>query len=113
MASKKLLIPIYPFLIGVYPVLALYYLNIQEMDPYAIWQAVITSVVITAVISFLYLVIFRSWTRAALPASFTLLLIFTYGHVFNLINVISVAAVVVGRHRTLLVPSPLLSLPTL
>src|SRR6266496_4865955 len=103
MASKKLLIPIYPFLIGVYPVLALYYLNIQEMDPYAIWQAVITSVVITAVISFLYLVIFRSWTRAALPASFTLLLIFTYGHVFNLINGIGVAGVVVGRHRNFMV----------
>ena len=50
-------IPVHPLLIGLYPALTLYYLNIQEIQLAAIW-------------------------RAALPTSFTLLLIFTYGH-FN------------------------------
>jgi hypothetical protein len=90
-------------LIGVYPALTLYYLNIQEIKLAAIWQAIITSLVVTIVVAVFYTLIFRSWARAALPASFTLLLIFTYGHIFNLVSGLNVAGITIGRHRTMII----------
>jgi hypothetical protein len=96
------IVPIHPFLIGVYPIFVLYYLNIKEVAPAAIQQAVITSLVIIAIVAVFYLLILRSWTKAALPVSFTLLLIFTYGHIFNLIDGLNFAGILIGRHRNVI-----------
>jgi hypothetical protein len=97
--SRTDIVPIHPFFVGVYPVFVLYYINIKEVAPAAIQQAVMTSLVITAIVSVFYLLIFRSWTKAALPVSFTLLLLFTYGHIFNLIEGRNFAGILIGRHR--------------
>jgi sulfatase-like protein len=94
--------PIHPLLVGMYPVFVLYCINIKEVAPAAIGQAVLTSFVITGLVSVFYLLVFRSWTRAALPVSFTLLLIFTYGHILNLIEGLTVAGMLIGRHRNAL-----------
>ena len=97
--SRIDIVPIHPLLVGIYPVFVLYYINIKEVAPATIQQAVMTSLVIIALVSIFYLLIFRSWTKAALPVSFTLLLIFTYGHFFNLIEGLNVAGILIGRHR--------------
>ena len=97
--SRTNIVPIHPLFIGVYPVFVLYYINIKEVTPAAIQQAVMTSFVIIALVSISYLLIFRSWAKAALPVSFTLLLIFTYGHIFNLIEGLTFAGILIGRHR--------------
>ena len=100
--SKTSAIPIHPLFFGIYPALTLYYLNIQEIKLAAIWQAIITSLVITVVVFVFYALIFRSWARAALPTSFTLLLIFTYGHIFNLVSGLNVGGITIGRHRNMI-----------
>lgn len=97
--SRISTVPIHPFLVGMYPVFVLYYINIKEVIPAAMGQALITSFVIMGLVSFFYLLIFRSWTKAAVPVSFTLLLIFTYGHIFNLIEGSAFAGILIGRHR--------------
>lgn len=97
--SRTGIVPVHPLFVGLYPVLVLYYINIKEVAPAAIQQAVFLSLVIIAMVSVFYLLTFRSWTKAALPVSFTLLLIFTYGHFFNLIEGLNFAGILIGRHR--------------
>jgi sulfatase-like protein len=75
---------VHPILLGLYPVLALYVFNRNEIVFPAIQQAVITSLLIAAIIMIIFLLMFRSWQRAAIHASFTLLWFFSYGHIFDL-----------------------------
>jgi hypothetical protein len=108
--SRIGIVPIHPFLAGLYPVFVLYYINIKEVLPAAIGQAVLTSFVITGLVSIFYLLIFRSWKKAAMLVSFTLLLIFTYGHIFNLIEGVTVSGFMIGRHRNALLVWIIISL---
>jgi hypothetical protein len=89
---------IHPILLGLYPVLALYVFNRNEIVFPAIQPAVITSLVITTIIVAGFLLIFRSWQRAAIHASFTLLLFFAYGHIFDLVKNINFFGSPIG-HR--------------
>jgi len=82
--SKKFWI--HPILLGFYPVLALYVFNRSEIGFLAIQQAIITSFLITSITIAVFLLIFRSWHRAAIHTSFTLLLFFSYGHIFDLVK---------------------------
>lgn len=91
----------HPILFGLYPVLALYVFNRNEIVFSAIQQAVITSLVITAVILAVFLLILRSWQRAAIHASLTLLLFFSYGHIFDLVKNINIFGESIG-HRIFL-----------
>jgi hypothetical protein len=70
-------------LFGIYPVLALFSVNLSEVLFSSIQKAVITSFVITFGVILIWLVVIRSWTRAALLSTVTLLFFFTYGHVFE------------------------------
>ena len=88
----------HPILLGFYPVLALYAFNRSEVVFPATQQALITSLVVTAAIIGISLLVFRSWHRAALHASFTLLMFFSYGHVFDLVKNMTVLGAPVG-HR--------------
>ena len=88
----------HPILLGLYPVLALYVFNRNEIVFQSIQQAVITSFVITTIIVAVFLLIFRSWQRAAIHASFTLLLFFSYGHIFDLVKNINFFGAPIG-HR--------------
>ncbi len=91
----------HPVLFGLYPVLALYVFNRNETVVTAISRAFITSLIITAVIIALFLLIFRSWQRAAAPASLTLLLFYSYGHVYDLLQNVRLFGEALGRDRVL------------
>jgi len=80
--NKYSLIAFHPVLFGIYPVLALYSFNITEIVFSGIWQAFVTSVIVSMGVILLSLAIFRSWQKAAIFSSFTLLMIFLYGHFF-------------------------------
>ncbi|HET9915032.1 MAG TPA: hypothetical protein VFQ13_24290 [Anaerolineales bacterium] len=92
----------YPILFGVYPVLALYAFNRNEIVVTAIQQAVITSIIVTIVVIGLSLLVFRSWQKAAAHATLTLLLFYTYGHVYDFAQNITVFGKVLGRDRFLI-----------
>lgn len=88
----KRLIAFHTFLFGIYPVLALYSFNISEVLFASIQRALTMSIVITIVIFLIYLALTRSWEKASLIATMTLILFFSYGHVFD-------AAGATARHR--------------
>jgi hypothetical protein len=83
-------------LLGLYPVLALYSLNITEISISSIRQALITSCLITLVIIGFFLLVFRSWERASVFASLSILMFFLYGHVFGLLSGVNED---LARHR--------------
>jgi len=93
----------HPILFGLYPVLALYVYNRNETVVSAIQQAVITSLIVAAVVSIVFLLVFRSWRKAAAPISFSLLLFYSYGHVYGFAQSLSLFGRTLGRDR-LLVP---------
>ncbi len=95
-------IPFHPILFGLYPVLALYLLNIGETTPLSIGQAIISSLLLTAITSVGLYVFFHPWRAVATLISFSLIMILTYGHIYYVLEGSSVAGFVFGRHRYLL-----------
>ena len=92
---------IYPFLFGIYPVLALIAHNIGEMFLTAGLRALSLSILFTLL---LYLVIYfliGNSSKAALLVSLVVLFIFSYGHLLYLLRETPVLNYSLGRHRTL------------
>jgi hypothetical protein len=98
--SRHLLI-LHPFLFALYPVLALFAINIQELDPADIYRA-LGVVLILAFLAFGFLrLVFRDWQKSGVLTSLLLLLVFSYGHIYTSVKPLSIAGVQIGRHRYL------------
>ena len=76
---------LYPFLLAVYPILALWNTNFDRMGIIEIVLPITTTLLISLVIFLLLRLILRSWSKAALLTSLLIVLFFTYGHIFNLL----------------------------
>jgi hypothetical protein len=91
----------YPILIGVYPVLALLADNLDQVRMNAVYRVGLISLVGGILIYMLIRWIARSWQKAALLTTWLLLLFYSYGHVYNLIEEKALFGFVAGRHRFL------------
>lgn len=86
MIKKILRFPIFAFLLGLFPIIALWNGNKSQVYPKDVWLSVgITAVFVTA-IWMLCLLIFRSADRASVVASVVFLVAFSFGHVYNLVK---------------------------
>jgi preprotein translocase subunit SecG len=72
------------------------------MPAYAIWRSLTISCAVALVILCFCVLISRSKQKGFTLAAFLLLLFYSYGHVFELIDNTQVAGIVIGRHRYLL-----------
>lgn len=94
-------IPIYPFLLSMYPPLMLLSGNLGQV---ALWEGARVLVGSLLFGGLLYIGLRKllgSWGRAAVLTTFLLVLFFSYGHVYKLIEYTQVAGITIGRHRTL------------
>jgi len=94
--------PFHVLLIGIYPVVSLYALNIQETTVISSLRALILSIVFAL---FLFLVlrsIHKDRYKAGLITSLILIFFFSYGHIYQAIRQSSEFGIVIGRHRYLL-----------
>ena len=94
-------IPFYPFLFGLYPVLALAAHNIHEIALSDILRPLVISLMLAGVILCLARLILRDWDRAALVSTVILLLFFSYGQIYAELKNIQLGGVILFRHRTL------------
>jgi hypothetical protein len=92
----------YPFLFGIYPVLALIAYNAAEMDFVDGLRALIGAILLTLLVYIFLLILVRNQIKSALLTSFYLLLFYSYGHINILLRSWTVLNFSVGRHRTLL-----------
>jgi hypothetical protein len=105
-------IPFHPFLLAVYPILALLAHNMGQVYPWMAVRSIVLSLLGTAVFFLLLWLIFRDWRKAALPTSLLVLMLFIYGHIYTTIEQVSLLGINLGRHRYL-IPAMLLLLVVL
>ena len=85
---KKLLSVLHPFLIALAPILALCSRNTADVDPTSrtVLVGLGISLAAAGLVFGLFALLTRSLLRGALIASLTLILFFTYGHVFDVVK---------------------------
>jgi hypothetical protein len=94
-------LPFYPFLLAVYPALALLGHNIAEIRLEVAFRALSISLLLALLLLLIFRLVFRQWDAAALAASVSLLLFFTYGQVYAFLKSFGDAGLGVDRHRYL------------
>src|ERR1035437_3709237 len=95
-------IPLYPLLVGFFPVLELFLFNIHQIPGYAILRALILSLGLIVLVWGVCLLIFRNRVRAGLGASFVLILVLSYGHIYDLLYKKKLLGITIGRHEYLI-----------
>jgi hypothetical protein len=92
---------LYPFLFGLYPVLALIAHNAGEMDLSAGLRSLLGSLFLTLIIYVLTLLLLSKPEKAALLTSLVLLLFYSYGHINLISRSWELLGGSIGRHRVL------------
>ncbi len=95
-------IPFYPLLIALFPVLALYSANMDDVRISYLFRPLIFSLTVGVVVFGILMAIFRKWHRAALVSILVLLLFFTYGHVYYALRTIPNIGLAISRNRFLI-----------
>lgn len=90
---------LHPFLIAIYPIVALLGANINEIPIEETLRSILFSIGFALITMLLFWLIFRNWQKAGLLSSLSILLLFSYGHVYNLIKGLDVFGFIIGRHR--------------
>ncbi len=93
----------HPLLVGAYPVLALLAYNIEEVQANTAFRSLLVALLGAAILFILARWLLSDWDKAGLVASLTLLLFFSYGHVYGETRMWVLGGLAIGRHR-LLVP---------
>jgi hypothetical protein len=101
MKTRLKQIPIYPFLLAAYPVLALAAHNIDQIQPGDMLRPLLLSLLVAGLVLGLARLVLGNWDRAALITSLLLLLFFTYGQVYAELKGVSLGGLLPFRHRTL------------
>jgi hypothetical protein len=93
---------IYPFLIAAYPILALAANNAQEIPPIQAWRALLLTEIVVLLILGLFQWVYHSWQKSGILSSTLVLIFFSYGHIYAIIENFTIAGFNIGRHRYLL-----------
>jgi hypothetical protein len=93
---------LHPFLIAAYPVLALLAYNVEQIDSRIALRSLLLSLVLAGVLLLLFRLLFKSWKKAGMLASLTLILFFSYGRIYTAARLLNAGPLPLGRHRLLL-----------
>lgn len=93
--------PWHPVLFAVFPALALLAHNISEISSNNAIRSLIISVLVTLILVVSLYFLIKDWNKASLISTIALVLFFSYGHVYNILEPITLAGINIGRHRIL------------
>ena len=96
--------PFHPFLLAIYPALALLAYNIREVNALVVIRPLLFSLALALVLLGIFRLVFKHWLQAALAASLILVLFFSYGHLYEFLKGHPIFGVQMGRYR-LLIPA--------
>jgi hypothetical protein len=94
--------PFYVLFISLFPALSLLAINLGQTAMWVVRRPLLISIGIGILFYLLSWFIVRNVQKASLLASWAIILFFTYGHIYRLIEDIEVASFVIGRHRYLI-----------
>jgi hypothetical protein len=92
---------IYPFLFSLYPILALLAENISEVSIFSAVRVILLTLIFACILLLGFGFLLKNRFRSALAATFSLLIVFLYGHIYNLVKNTAFDGIVIGRHRYL------------
>lgn len=92
---------LYPFLIGIYPVLTLFAHNIEEIKATAALRSLTLILLGTAILLRVLKLLLKNWQKAAFICALALMLFFSYGHIYGYIKQLAIPGAAIGRHRIL------------
>ncbi len=101
MLEKLERMPIHTLLFAAYSVLALYARNITEVSGQVIIRPLLVSVTAAIAILLTTYIFQKDWQAAAIASSLILILIFSYGHLYQFLEQTPLLGVNFGRHRLL------------
>lgn len=93
---------LFPFLFGLYPILALAAHNAAEMELFDGLRALISSFIFVLIINTILLILIKNPLKSALVTILFLFLFYSYGHINLIARSWSIFGYPIGRHRTLL-----------
>jgi hypothetical protein len=96
-------IPFYILLLGMYPVLFLWMSNYGKIHSYVVPRSLLLSLSFAGLVFLITWLFVRSLPRAGLVAGLWLVLFFSYGHLFSLIDNASLFGFIYGRHRFMII----------
>ena len=102
--SFKRLTIIHPILFAAFPILSFFSFNTRELLFEEIFLSLFLVLSLTIGIWFSLFYILKNARKSAFITSLLLVLFFSYGHVYNLIDNVTIAGLDIGRSRYLLVP---------
>ena len=102
MRAKLSQVPLYPFMLGVYPVLMLWQQNFTQVPAFVIFRSLLLAISVSAAVYVAFWVIIRDLRKSSAVASLFLLLFFSYGHVFDLLRNSRLTATLPIQHRHVL-----------
>ena len=92
---------LHPLLFAIFPTMALWANNFDQMRPIEVMLPVIFSIFGTLALLLILRILSKSWLKAGLLTTLVVLLFFTYGHVFEIVGNLPVIGDQLGRHRFL------------
>jgi len=95
---------VHPILIGLYPALALFAENKAEIPIHDSFRSLLVLSTLALALLLITSLTLSSWQKGAVLTSVTLLLFFSYGHVYTELKNVRIGAFLIGRHR-FLIPS--------
>ncbi|MBN2257777.1 MAG: hypothetical protein JW704_08125 [Anaerolineaceae bacterium] len=96
-------ITLHPILFALYPVVALFAVNIHEVSVTVIWRPLLISLIVALVLLISARLILRDWMKASLVTSFILAIFYSYGRIYEFLKTTSLSSLNLVRHRYLLV----------
>jgi hypothetical protein len=96
--SHKTLI-LHPFLFAVYPISALLAFNIEITSPSDAVRPLILSLIGATAFLLIGKLLLKDWYKAGLFSTLTLVLFFSYGHIYNKLETLHLFGISIGRHR--------------
>lgn len=95
-------VPLHVFFAAAYAPLALLAFNLNEVTPGVVVRPLWMSLALALILLLLLRLLTRDWRRAGLTATLFVILFFSYGHLYNLLEGVRPGGLVIFRHRTLL-----------
>ena len=94
-------LPLAPFLLALYAVIALFANNIDQISGSLVIRSLAISIIGAGVAVGAFMLVSRNWHRAALAASWVILLFFSYSHIYGVLKQVEISSILMGRHRFL------------
>jgi len=101
MITKVTRLTLHPFLFGAYPILALLANNVGDVLVEDALRALIVSMVGAVGLLIVFRLLFRDWHRASLVTTLSVILFFSYGHIYQFLRYETVLGSTFVRHRYL------------